>query len=107
MVCAGDAGKTNISGCYGDSGGPLACKDTTDHWVLQGLVSWGDPDCLAHNHYTVFTRVSDFRLWIDSRGENTTALQYVCAGCAAQTSSFIQKYVAVALVFCFQTMLAP
>ncbi|XP_048584837.1 chymotrypsin-like protease CTRL-1 isoform X2 [Nematostella vectensis] len=63
MVCAGDAGITKTSGCYGDSGGPFVCK-TADRWVLQGVVSWGDPDCSSVNHYTVFARVGKFVNWI-------------------------------------------
>lgn len=26
MLCAGDKGETNASGCNGDSGGPLVCR---------------------------------------------------------------------------------
>ena len=65
MICAGDAGHTKTSGCFGDSGGPLQCKNTAGQWVVQGIVSWGDPDCSSSNHYTVFTRVSVFRKWIE------------------------------------------
>lgn len=65
MLCAGDAGKTKTNGCYGDSGGPFVCKDKeSDRWVLQGVVSWGDPDCSSSNHYSVFTRVSSYIDWI-------------------------------------------
>ena len=67
MICAGDAGKTKIGGCYGDSGGPLACKNAAGTWVLQGIVSWGDPDCSSQTHYTVFTRVGNFRKWIEDK----------------------------------------
>jgi len=70
MLCAGDAGKTEKNGCYGDSGGPFVCKDkANDRWVLQGVVSWGDPDCSSSNHYSVFTRVSSFIGWIVEQQE--------------------------------------
>lgn len=65
MMCAGDAGKTKKSGCYGDSGGPFQCENSDGQWVVYGIVSWGDPDCSSSNHYTVFTRVSVFRTWIE------------------------------------------
>jgi len=65
MMCAGDAEKTKTHGCFGDSGGPFQCKKTAGQWVVQGIVSWGDPDCSSSNHYTVFTRVSVFRKWVD------------------------------------------
>lgn len=66
MMCAGDAGRTETSGCYGDSGGPFQCKTSGDQWVVHGIVSWGDPDCSSSRHYSVFTRVSVFRRWIES-----------------------------------------
>ena len=66
MICAGDAGKTKTNGCYGDSGGPFQCKNSAGQWVVYGIVSWGDPDCSSSNHYTVFTRVSVFRKWIEN-----------------------------------------
>lgn len=100
MICAGDAGKTNKSGCYGDSGGPLACKKNTK-WVLHGIVSWGDPDCLAYNHYTVFARVSHFRSWIDSRGKNTSTFSYVCDGATTLNIAFIQNYYLLLSVLCY------
>ena len=52
MLCAGDAGRTKTSGCFGDSGGPFQCKNTAGQWVVHGIVSWGDPDCSSSNHYT-------------------------------------------------------
>ncbi|KAJ7381411.1 Chymotrypsin-like elastase member 3B [Desmophyllum pertusum] len=73
MICAGDAGNTKTSGCFGDSGGPFQCKNTAGQWVVQGIVSWGDPDCSSSNHYTVFTRVSVFRKWIEDVMENITS----------------------------------
>ena len=67
MLCAGDAGKTKTNGCYGDSGGPFVCQSTSGQWVLEGVVSWGDPDCSSSNHYSVFARVSKFVTWIQKQ----------------------------------------
>lgn len=67
MLCAGDAGKTKTNGCFGDSGGPFVCKTNAGRWVIQGVVSWGDPDCSSSNHYTVFARVSHFVTWIQKQ----------------------------------------
>lgn len=65
MLCAGDAGKTVISPCFGDSGGPFVCQDYVGRWVQQGIVSWGSANCSSKTHFSVFTRVSVFRNWID------------------------------------------
>lgn len=65
MLCAGDAGKTITSGCFGDSGGPFVCQNSAGRWIQQGIVSWGDPTCSSAVHFTVFTRVSMFREWIE------------------------------------------
>ncbi|KAK3745444.1 hypothetical protein QZH41_016242 [Actinostola sp. cb2023] len=63
MVCAGFGGNTPISGCIGDSGGPLICKEN-GQWFVRGAVSWGDPKCRAGTTYTVFARISSFVDWI-------------------------------------------
>ena len=65
MLCAGDAGKTETSGCFGDSGGPFVCQNSAGRWVQQGIVSWGDPTCSSASHFTVFARVSVLREWIE------------------------------------------
>lgn len=75
MMCAGDAGKTKTHGCFGDSGGPFQCKNSAGQWVVQGIVSWGDPDCSSSNHYTVFTRVSVFRKWVDDALESIRSME--------------------------------
>ena len=68
MLCAGNLGSTSVSGCYGDSGGPLACKTGENgSWVLHGAVSWGSQACIAKEGYTVFARVAKFRDWIDKQ----------------------------------------
>ncbi len=66
MICAGDKENIFASGCHGDSGGPLVCENEAGRMVLQGAVSWGSSVCDALEHYTVFTKVSAFRDWIDS-----------------------------------------
>lgn len=66
MICAGDMVNIFASGCHGDSGGPLVCENKAGHMVLQGAVSWGSPVCDALDHFTVFTKVSAFRTWLDS-----------------------------------------
>ncbi|MCP3856205.1 MAG: serine protease [Actinomycetia bacterium] len=57
---------TTVSGpsaCTGDSGGPLVATDKRGQDVLTGIISIGDSDCEG---YTIYTRVSAFRGWIDS-----------------------------------------
>ncbi len=70
MICADDKEKIFTSGCHGDSGGPFVCENEAGHMVLQGAVSWGSPVCDAMDHYTVFTKVSKYREWIDKAMNN-------------------------------------
>ncbi len=68
MLCAGHGGKTRVSWCYGDNGGPFVCQTGADgRWILQGTSSWGSPRCDATKAYSVFARVSQFRSWIDQQ----------------------------------------
>ncbi|NXC50705.1 CTRL protease, partial [Penelope pileata] len=60
MLCAGGAG---ASSCQGDSGGPLVYQ-SGDAWTLIGIVSWGSSNCNVRTP-AVYTRVSQFRSWID------------------------------------------
>uniref|UniRef100_A0A8C5QG12 pancreatic elastase II n=1 Tax=Leptobrachium leishanense TaxID=445787 RepID=A0A8C5QG12_9ANUR len=63
MICGGGDGI--ISSCYGDSGGPLNCRNAEGAWEIHGLVSFGSS--LGCNYYkkpSVFTRVSEFNSWI-------------------------------------------
>jgi len=52
-----------VSGCHGDSGGPLAVKDSTNNFVLAGITSWGNI-CGAPKQPAVYTRVPYFYDWI-------------------------------------------
>jgi len=63
MICGGDGGITNLSGCHGDSGGPFVCK-VNGRWELHGAVSWGSGRCNSRQAYTVFSRVTKNLKWI-------------------------------------------
>lgn len=65
MLCAGysEGGKDS---CSGDSGGPFMVPDAAGTgWLQAGIVSWGD-GCAEPNKYGVYTRVANFKSWIDS-----------------------------------------
>jgi len=47
--------------CYGDSGGPLGCREHDKKWYLRGVVSDGEEKC---KFWTVFTKVASFEKWI-------------------------------------------
>jgi len=64
MICGGDGGKTIISGCHGDSGGPFVCK-MNGKWELHGDVSHGSSRCSSKDTYTVFARTIYFKKWIE------------------------------------------
>ncbi|GEM_PF-1104872 len=66
MMCAGyqQGGKDS---CQGDSGGPLMVPDQAGTgWVQAGIVSWGY-DCALAGYYGVYTRLSQFRTWIEGQ----------------------------------------
>uniref|UniRef100_A0A8C3UNW4 Chymotrypsin like n=1 Tax=Catharus ustulatus TaxID=91951 RepID=A0A8C3UNW4_CATUS len=52
------------SSLQGDSGGPLVYQ-TGNGWMLIGIVSWGTSNCNI-NTPAMYTRVSQFRNWIDA-----------------------------------------
>ncbi|XP_077864391.1 elastase-1-like [Saccoglossus kowalevskii] len=66
MVCAGNGSPGT---CSGDSGGPLACRDTDGNLVLQGITSWGSGDCGSMPD--VYTRVSVYYDVITSQVDGT------------------------------------
>ncbi|KAI4479926.1 hypothetical protein M0804_010665 [Polistes exclamans] len=61
-VCAYDP-KSEKGSCNGDSGGPL-----TVNGKLVGLVSWAKA-CALTDYPTVYTRVSEFRSWINANSK--------------------------------------
>ncbi|KAG7251855.1 hypothetical protein CRUP_014286 [Coryphaenoides rupestris] len=66
MVCAGGDGV--VSGCNGDSGGPLNCQNAQGAWEVHGIVSFGlGLSCNYPKKPTVFTRVSSYVDWINSK----------------------------------------
>ncbi|NXD18111.1 CTRC protein, partial [Nothocercus nigrocapillus] len=66
MVCAGGDGI--VSGCNGDSGGPLNCQ-REGLWEVEGIVSFGSAlGCNTLRKPTVFTRVSAYIDWIEEVG---------------------------------------
>lgn len=64
-ICAGwDEG--GHDSCQGDSGGPLAVLDGDGCPVVVGLTSFGN-GCGQPGNYGVYTRVSQYRTWIEDR----------------------------------------
>ncbi|KAL4230504.1 Enteropeptidase [Mactra antiquata] len=65
-ICAGYHSGI-ISGCKGDSGSPLMCKDNRDHWNVVGIMSYGSSGCDGHsgtaNRMAKVSAASD---WISS-----------------------------------------
>lgn len=71
MVCAGLAAGGKDA-CFGDSGGPLMIYEN-NQWTQIGIVSFGPFEgCALPNAYGVYTRVSQYRDWIDDQMEDTT-----------------------------------
>ncbi|XP_055055096.1 chymotrypsin-like elastase family member 2A [Misgurnus anguillicaudatus] len=64
MVCSGGDGV--VAACFGDSGGPLNCKNSNGIWEVHGIASFvSGLGCNTLKKPTVFTRVSAFNDWID------------------------------------------
>lgn len=64
MLCAGYAAGGKDS-CFGDSGGPLMVSVGSGSYVQVGVVSWGE-GCALEGYYGVYTRVSNYAVWISS-----------------------------------------
>eukprot|EP00111_Clytia_hemisphaerica_P004685 TCONS_00013463-protein len=63
MFCAGK--NTSEDTCKGDSGGGYLFRDARKKkWTLQGVVSWGGPQCGKAEKPSVYTKVSLFTAWI-------------------------------------------
>ncbi|XP_014372115.2 CLIP domain-containing serine protease 2 [Papilio machaon] len=66
QLCAG--GKQGQDSCRGDSGGPLmAAMPSAQNWFVVGVVSYGPSPCGTSNWPGVYTRVSSYIEWIQSK----------------------------------------
>lgn len=66
-ICAGfpEGGKDT---CQGDSGGPYFFKNKNGGYTLHGIISGGD-GCALPRKYGLYTKVSSFLDWIQSKIE--------------------------------------
>jgi len=71
MMCAGN-GLGDSDACHGDSGGPLFVKNGNSY-VQYGLVSFGN-GCAKEGFYGVYTRVSEYIDWINSKTGDSIAI---------------------------------
>ncbi|KAL2719603.1 serine proteinase stubble isoform X1 [Vespula squamosa] len=64
FICAGWR-NGGFDSCEGDSGGPMVIQRARDkRWILAGIISWGI-GCAVPNQPGVYTRISEFREWIN------------------------------------------
>ncbi|XP_029036150.2 serine proteinase stubble [Osmia bicornis bicornis] len=64
FICAGWK-NGGFDSCEGDSGGPMVIQRARDkRWILAGVISWGI-GCAVPNQPGVYTRISEFREWIN------------------------------------------
>lgn len=48
----------------GDSGGPMSVARSDGRYMLSGVISWGI-GCAERNQPGVYTRISEFRDWVN------------------------------------------
>lgn len=63
MVCAADK-LTNT--CHGDSGGPLIMRNKGGDEFVEGITSWGDPDCAKTKVPGVYAHVPSYVPWLQT-----------------------------------------
>ncbi|XP_037050829.1 serine proteinase stubble-like isoform X2 [Bradysia coprophila] len=63
FICAGWR-KGGYDSCEGDSGGPMVIQRDDKRFLLAGVISWGI-GCAEPNQPGVYTRISEFRDWIN------------------------------------------
>ncbi|XP_030759490.1 serine proteinase stubble-like [Sitophilus oryzae] len=63
FICAGWR-KGGFDSCEGDSGGPMVIQREDKRFLLAGIISWGI-GCAEPNQPGVYTRISEFRVWIN------------------------------------------
>ena len=64
-MALGEKGRVKIPLIQGDSGGPMSVQRLEDgRYMLSGVISWGI-GCAEKNQPGVYTRISDFREWIN------------------------------------------
>jgi len=80
MLCAGNMEWGGVSGCMGDSGGPLTWKDpSASRTKLVGVVSFGSRNCGVPNAPSVFGKVTAVLRWIISTtGSCSSAYSSTC-----------------------------
>ncbi|CAG9855977.1 unnamed protein product [Phyllotreta striolata] len=63
FICAGWR-RGGFDSCEGDSGGPMVIQRPDKRFLLAGIISWGI-GCAEPNQPGVYTRISEFRDWIN------------------------------------------
>ncbi|GJQ86787.1 hypothetical protein Trydic_g5580 [Trypoxylus dichotomus] len=63
FICAGWR-RGGFDSCEGDSGGPMVIQRADKRFLLAGVISWGI-GCAEPNQPGVYTRISEFRDWIN------------------------------------------
>ncbi|KAK9687712.1 Trypsin [Popillia japonica] len=63
FICAGWR-RGGFDSCEGDSGGPMVIQRPDKRFLLAGVISWGI-GCAEPNQPGVYTRISEFRDWIN------------------------------------------